>query len=69
MAKYGLCDRCKEPSILGQVPCEEDKPWLCPECACEFFNLPIERAEDVKKSLLEQLEKSGKADDDSSTGA
>lgn len=60
MPKYSLCDRCGEPSILGQVNCVEEKPWMCPKCACEFFSLPIERASDVKKTLLEKYnEKKG----------
>ncbi len=57
MAKYGICDRCKEPSILGEVTCIEEKPWMCPTCACEFFDIPLERVRDVKITLLEQYKR------------
>lgn len=57
MAKYGICNRCKEPSILGHVPCINDGTcWLCPDCACEWFNLPKERAIEVKKTLINNYE-------------
>jgi len=69
MPKYGICSRCGEPSILGQIPCVEGEPWMCPQCASEFFELPPERAKDVKATLLEQLEKSEKVDDDKAVGA
>ena len=57
MSRYGLCDVCKEPSILGQVAGAEGKPWLCPDCACALFRLPHERVREVKITLLEQYEK------------
>ena len=57
MPKYELCDRCGEPSILGEVTCVKEKPWMCPRCVCEFFELPIERADEVKETLLEQYER------------
>jgi hypothetical protein len=57
MPKYGICDRCKEPSILGEVACTNSKPWMCPQCACEYFGFPIEKAKEVKQTLLEQYAK------------
>jgi hypothetical protein len=57
MPKYGICDRCGEPSILGKIECVDEKPWMCPQCACEFFGFPPEKAKDVKQTLLEQYEK------------
>jgi len=55
MPKYGLCDNCQEPSILGHMDCENLD--LCPECACELFRFPKERATEVRKNLLEQYER------------
>ena len=57
MAKYDLCDRYKEPSILGQVDCVKGQPWICPDCACWLFSLPPERAKMVKQTLIEQYNK------------
>jgi len=55
MPKYGLCDNCQEPSILGYVECS--KLWLCPECACAYFNVPSDRAESIKQDLKERYER------------
>jgi Zn finger protein HypA/HybF involved in hydrogenase expression len=57
MPKYGLCDRCGEPSILGEVVYVKEKPWICPQCACEYFGFSSGKAADVKQTLLEQYER------------